>query len=307
MQLGIIKNSNEDYHSGPGISVSGLKLMAKSGMHYWSEYLDPNRKKEQRDGVFAFGTATHCALLEPLEFGKRFDVLPEGLSRRSKEGSALYDSVIASGKTPLRPDEHDLIIRTARSAKAHPEISRLLAMPHITETSLYWRMEVEVGGQVVKVLCKCRPDLMIEPCADFPNGLIFDLKTAESAVLDDFSRAAYRYQYHMQAAWYVDGFQQLYGTEEPPEFWFGVVEKEPPFGCRVYAATEVVAGVEDDAIAPGLLMLGRQEYQGLLDVYAECLVTDQWPGYPQGVTPLPLPGFAQKLVVTEEEIEVRYA
>lgn len=308
MQLGIIRNKNEEYHGGHGISVSGLKALAKSGLHYWSEYLDPSREKAEQSGVLMLGTAIHCEVLEPDAFPYRYVVVPDGIDRRSKIGREFFDEILAEGKTPLRPEDYDLIKRTAASIASHPKVREILAMPHLIETSLYWRESVVIDnetGEVVDVVCKCRPDLMVEPCAAYPNGLIFDLKTAEDADVEDFSRAAFRYQYHMQAAWYADGFQRLYGTAEPPEFWFGAVEKSPPFARRVYSATEFVQD-DDGGISPGVLMLGRQEYQRLLTFFAKCKATNVWPGYEQEVKPLPLPGYAQKLIETNDDIEVEY-
>jgi hypothetical protein len=35
--------NNTDYHAHPAISKSHLDQVAKSPLHYWARYLDPNR------------------------------------------------------------------------------------------------------------------------------------------------------------------------------------------------------------------------------------------------------------------------
>lgn len=62
--------SNDDYHSGPGISKSGLDLIARSPMHYWHAVNSAN--DNQPTAAQAIGTAAHCLILEPEQFAKRY-------------------------------------------------------------------------------------------------------------------------------------------------------------------------------------------------------------------------------------------
>lgn len=268
--------SNHEYHSGIGVSVSGLKLLARSPLHYWAAYVDPARQEKPQTTAQMIGSAVHCAALEPAEFAHRYAVLPDGCDRRTTAGKAIFAELEASGKILLKPDQYDQVMSTADAIRRHPAASLLLAnQAGQAEGSLFWNDD--------GVLCKARPDWCITPCEEFPNGIILDVKTTEDAASQAFAKSAYSYGYHMQAAWYSDGFQRVFETPEPPAFLFVAVEKEHPHGCAVYAAS-----VEQIA-------LGRQQYRRLLALYAKCESSKNWPGYSNTITPLPLPAWAEKL------------
>lgn len=73
MEQGIYDSiSNADYHGGPGISKSGLDLIAKSPAHYF-QAINAANDNEPTDAQ-AFGTAFHALLLEPEEFKKTYMV-----------------------------------------------------------------------------------------------------------------------------------------------------------------------------------------------------------------------------------------
>lgn len=277
MELGIIANSNEEYHAGPGVSVSDLKvLLHQTPLHLWARKFDPARKPQTQTPAKLLGSAIHCATLEPDDFPYRYAVVPEGIDRRSKIGKEFYQELEAGGQSPLTAEQYAAVMSTSTSLRTHPIISYLLSLHGKVEQSMYWR------DKATGVICRMRPDYMIEPCSQFPNGLILDLKSAEDASPVGFAKAAYNYAYHMQAAWYPDGFQQIFGTREAPAFIFGSAEKEAPFAAAVYSASAEQ------------IRLGRYHNRRLLEQYAQCLAADQWPGFNQEASPLALPAWGAK-------------
>lgn len=72
MKPGIYENiSNEEYHSGPGVSNSGLGLIGnKSPLHFRARQLAAN--DNEPTAAQAIGTAFHMLLLEPHEFVKTY-------------------------------------------------------------------------------------------------------------------------------------------------------------------------------------------------------------------------------------------
>ena len=66
-------------------------------------------------------------------------------------------------------------------------------------------------------------------------------------------RSSYKYGYHRQAAFYMDGFNA-------DEFWFAVVEKEAPYRTGLYQASEE------------FINNGRREIGELLDRYREYFI-----------------------------------
>ncbi|MGE5046901.1 exodeoxyribonuclease VIII, partial [Yersinia enterocolitica] len=62
--------SNEDYHSGPGVSKSQLDDVAiNPAILTWKKTAPVDTEKLK---ALDMGTALHCLLLEPEEFDKRF-------------------------------------------------------------------------------------------------------------------------------------------------------------------------------------------------------------------------------------------
>src|SRR5206468_350660 len=68
---------NTTYHDGPGVSNSGLSVLARSAAHYHAAYLDPYREPRKSSPAMEFGTAIHAAILEPFRFVGEYVRKPE--------------------------------------------------------------------------------------------------------------------------------------------------------------------------------------------------------------------------------------
>lgn len=272
--------SNADYHGGPGVSKSGLDLIAKSPLHYWAAYLDPMREPREETAAMRAGTAIHTAVLEPETFLDRYVILPEGLDRRTKEGKAKYETLLAKaeekGADILTYADFDVAMKIKSSCHIHP-MARQLFRDGKAEMSVFWTDE-ETG-----VLCKSRPDWLLGG----ENPAILDLKSTEDASPDGFMRSAYKYRYHVQAAWYLDGLEAAMGVKADA-FMFLAVEKKAPYAAAFYYA--------DDA----MIAAGRAEYRKHLRTFAECQRTGQWPGYESKLLPLSLPKWADVSVLMDD-------
>lgn len=262
--------SNDAYHSGPGISKSGLDVVARSPLHYWAKYLDPNREPSEPTAAMRAGTAIHTAVLEPDLFAVRYHIAPQ-VDRRTKDGKAQWEEAVAAaeaaGAELISAADAEMCRRIAAQVREHPTARKVFATGE-AEMSCYWT-DRETG-----VLCKCRPDWLSLP-------MVVDLKSTEDASRDAFMRSAWNWRYHVQAAWYIDGIEQATG-QRPDAFVFGAFEKSSPYACAFYYA--------DTA----MLEIGRAEYRRLLRIYAECLAADKWPGYDTAVTALTVPTWALK-------------
>jgi len=270
---------NEAYHGHSAVGSSGLKLIARSPLHYWAAYRDPNRKPQEPTPAMKLGTAWHAAIFEPEAFEAEYIEIPEGLDRRTKEGKALFAELEASGKQPLSFDDMARIKAMTASAAAHP-ISKVIFGQDggVAEASLFWT-DATTGAA-----CKIRPDYAVPPCAMFPNGLLVDGKTGEDMSAAGFAKYSMNWDLHIQAAYYADGFQQVHGTSGPPAFIWLAQEKAEPYATAYYSA------------AADFLEFGRREYRRLLGIYADCARNNRWYGYPQTVQPLELPAWAAKQV-----------
>lgn len=272
--------SNEAYHGGAGISKSGLDLIAKSPLHYWTAYLDPAREPREETSAMRVGTAIHTAVLEPGEFFDRYVIVPEGIDRRTKDGKAEYAvleaQAAAKGATLLPYADFKTAMAVKASCHTHP-MAKQMFREGKAEQSVFWTDE-ETG-----VLCKCRPDWLLGG----ENPAILDLKSTVDASPNGFMTSAYKYRYHVQAAWYLDGLEAAMGVK-PDVFMFLAVEKTAPHAAAFYYADEQ------------MIAAGRAEYRKQLRLYAECAATNSWPGYNEKLLPLSLPKWADISALMEE-------
>jgi exodeoxyribonuclease VIII len=276
---------NTAYHAHPAISKSHLDQMARSPLHYWARFLDPNRVVPEPTPAMQIGSAVHTHVLELDQWDARYVTAPEGIDRRTKVGKAEWEvfTTASTGRTVLSRDDADLVMRMGRSVFGHPAAAMLLNMPGKAETTHMWT-DAATGLQ-----CKCRPDWLTDD-----GRLIVDLKTTENASAREFARSIATWRYHVQAAWYLDGIEQATGTR-PEQFIFVTVEKKAPFACAVYAA-------DAEMIAAGAQTAARD-----LELLAICKAADTWPGYSDQIEPISLPawmrpGSTQQQPPTEIEL-----
>jgi len=71
---GLVSQSNEAYHSGPGISSTRLHAIAVSPLNYWDQYVNPAREPREYKHCFAVGDGTHKLVLEPGTFEHTYAV-----------------------------------------------------------------------------------------------------------------------------------------------------------------------------------------------------------------------------------------
>lgn len=259
---------NETYHAGPGISNSGLGDILQSPRHYYARHLDPARPARTPTQPQEDGTIAHCAILEPDQFHERYVVGPD-VSRATK---AWKEACAANpGKTLIKPDQYTRAMLQRDAVWAIPDVAEALSAGR-PEVSAYWN-DPETG-----VLCRCRPDWVHET----PAGVILlDAKTYSDASPREFARQVARMRYYRQASFYSDGYAVASG-KPVLGFVFAAVETNYPFAA---SATML----DEEALA-----VGANEYRRALDIYAECLRTNAWPGYPQSIGVMSLPAWAMR-------------
>lgn len=265
VRAGVYRISNEAYHSGPGISKSGLDRIDQSPLHYWARHLDPDRAPDKETPTLLVGRALHCLALEPEVFSKEFVQAPD-FDRRTKKGKEAEAEFLAAhqGLSLLTAAQMGRVNRMAEALHGHPTASTLLT-GGLREHSLYWRDEE------TDVLCRVRPDYL-------RADAIVDLKTTASASMKDFSKSVANYRYHVQNGFYNEGVRRVLGST-PDTFIFIAVESDAPYAVNCFV-------LDEDARRQG-----RLEFRDNLRTYAECLRNDRWPGYGAGITQLSLPGW----------------
>ncbi|ELM7533720.1 PD-(D/E)XK nuclease-like domain-containing protein, partial [Salmonella enterica] len=190
---------NEAYHAGPGVSKSQLDDIADTpAIYLWRKNAPVDTEKTKSLDT---GTAFHCRVLEPEEFSKRFIIAPEFNRRTSagkEEEKTFLEECARPGRTVLTAEEGRKIELMYQSVMALPLGQWLVESAGYAESSVYWE-DPETG-----ILCRCRPDKIIP---EF--HWIMDVKT--TADIQRFRTAYYDYRYHVQDAFYSDGYRAQFG------------------------------------------------------------------------------------------------
>ena len=261
--LGIIHDLDiEAYHSGPGISKSGLDDMDPPA-RYYALHMDPNRPPRVQTPAQRVGQLAHCAILEPEEFGQRYAVGPD-CSRATKAWKE-FELSIAPGIEAVKPDEAAVAWAQREQVLKLPGMKEILSAG-VAEASAFWE------DPYTGVLCRCRPDFVAD-------AALIDLKTVGRGDVFGFSRQAPKLNYHVQDAFYSWGYAKASGMLER-DFWFLTVESDYP-----YLASRHRLPVE--AKNEGLALVRLK-----LDIYAECLKRNEWPGYPSEIQTVNWPAWA---------------
>lgn len=272
---GIDYHADRDSYSSSLIKLMNVPALAKYQMDNPPEYKD----------CFRIGSAVHKFILERDDFEAEFltgidcprrssdnkmewatwffehgangDLI---VSHKAAEWNPLFEQ--ETGKHMMTPEEIKEIALMAESVAANDEAMTLLE-GGIAEASIYWT-DKETG-----ISLRCRPDYLTRACTD--------LKTCQSASEHAVAREIHNRGYHISAAMYSHGVNEVTGQYAPFVFLF--IEKAPPYLCAVYSMDEESAE------------LGWNTYRAHLNKLAECLETGIWPGIPNNLA-VHLPAYA---------------
>jgi len=253
--------NNADYHADPAISASQLKEISRSPFHYWKRYVDPDRSPSEPTAAMRVGSLAHCAVLEPDELSKRYQLAPD---RRTKEGKAAVIEMAAAGIEAVSEADMVLAVNMAIAVHGHPTAGALLQSGQAEQS--FWWDDIATG-----LRCKCRPDWL-----SVDGATIVDLKTCVDASPAGFASAVGRFSYQLQAVHYLCGTLAT-------RFIFVAVEKSFPYAIGVY---------ELDAQA---MVHGAVLRHNALQILQDCKAVNSWPSYTDdGIQALQLPGWALK-------------
>lgn len=261
---GIYARGTVDYNAIDAVNYSTLKEMARSPKHYAHRL---KHARSQTTSMFR-GSAAHTAIIEPEEFMRRY-VMFDGKRKAGKAWESFEADATAAGKEVLKESEFLEAMAMRDAVRADPIASRYL-IDGQREATLVW-LDPET-----RTLCKGRPDYVTR-VGD--ADVVVDLKTSKDPSPFWFARDVAKYQYHVQAAMYGDGFEVI--TQRPAMSVIIAVENSPPYDVVTYALPEAVLGP------------GRDAYRQWLRTLQECRQEKRWPGYANGFEmTLTLPAWA---------------
>jgi len=274
MRQGIYDLTIRQYHGGMGVSRSGIEEFRRSPLHYWHNYLNPEKIEEERPDIITrrnaldFGNVFHTYILERQEFDRRYLVI-EKCDLRTKAGKEEMERLraTANGRELVCSESFQDVINMERAINNSTSASGLIS-GGLYEKSLFW-IDKDTG-----ILCKVRPDI-------WHNNFVGDLKTTTNAGFDEFSRSVYNFGYHIQAAMIHEALYALKGINMM-NFVFVAIEKDAPHGLAVYRLNE-------NAIRKGIEIFKKTLFE-----IKQCMDDDKWPSYPDAVIDLPAYAYINK-------------
>ena len=255
-----------DYAAIPAISISRLKELRKSPLHYQHALKHP-----KESAALTLGTAAHTATLEPERFAADYAAWGEKTEsgrarpRNGKDWDAF--KLEHSGRTIITADEYATAVSIQQAVRNDPIARVYLEGLGDPEVTMQWN-----DGTFD---CKGRADWWAKFDA---RDVLVGLKTTRDIGERPFKAQAARLGYHMQWAHYADGWKSITGSE--PIMIEIVVESAAP---HVVVCYEIPAEV---------LNRGRDEVAELKLVLAECEASGRWPGPGTELKIMSLPAWA---------------
>lgn len=266
--------SAKEYHQAEGVSSSALRAMR--GRHpYDSLYYRQHPKKPT--AMMQLGTQVHLALFEPNAFERCYVDYPQKsdgkkVPKAGKENERIWEEwtlQLGEDQEGIDAEDREQVYDIVKDLREHELVAALLQKALSFECSMFWE------DQKTGTLCKARPDIVIPEI----KGL-FDLKVTTKADSHSFSHAIEEYGYHVQLHHYAEGARAL--DLEIERLGLIVVERDEPRAIETY----LIPTDEKKAAAT--------EWRELLDQYAECQESGQWPRHTIGFKDIYRPIWAQK-------------
>jgi len=236
------------YESIDALNWSSLKEIYISPRNFlWKHYFPKG------DTVFfSLGRSVHMALLEPDKFENQYVKRPsEWDSWRTNASKEWKKEQIFQGKEILTEDDSRIIENIQVNFAVHPDCKVLE----------FTKKEQIIEWKDNGVKCKGRLDAV-------SNDRVIDIKTTNN-LFDFVRRDFFRYMYHGQLAWYLDGAISAGFTSKKSDVYVIACETKPPFDVAIFE------------ISDEILSVGRNLKNVLLNVWISCKTANIWPGiYP---------------------------
>lgn len=273
---------DEVYHNPecPGISRSGLNMIAESPAKYKYHYIDGNPIEET--DALSFGKGFHKAILQYEEFEKNF-ASDEFAYKLGSRNSNDYKDAVANYKRLcpnvelLKEKEFNSMKLMVKAIKEHP-IASIIFKGGIAEAVLFW-IDPATG-----ILCRCMIDLirddLVLPGHFFAGKhrtkkFIVDLKSTTK--LMEFEKQIGKYRLFCQDPWYQWGMKNVFRDEYA--FLFVAVDKKPIHDIRIGV-------IDNQASTFGSILINYA-----LATYAECKRKNEWPRLNLGIETFKLPEY----------------
>lgn len=263
-----------EYHADPcpepSLSRSTMRdLLSKSPAHVFhgSKRLNPDHEEPEPESKFDLGKAAHALLLE----GDDAMAVCNFDNWRTKDSQTKKAEARANGKIPMLPPDY---------LKTHDMVDA--AIKQISECKELKVKDLKAEGKPEQTYIWKEGDVWLRVRTDWisnDNKLILDYKTTGMlAAPEKFAGHAISMGYDIQRALYPRGVEAVTGTL--PKMVFVVQEDKPPYLCSFIS------------LDPAFIEMGNQKADMAKIIWEQCLAEGKWPGYPNQVCTIDMPGYA---------------
>ena len=254
------------YHADPcpepSLSAStAVTLVEETPLHarHGHPRLNPDHERTDGDAAMKKGSVVHELILGR---GAGFEVLPFK-DLRTNSAKAAFDAAIEDGKTPILAkafDEAQAVAEAVCRRVGATDDCHDFADPDAqSELVMVWQ---DIGG----IWCRSMIDRLT------PRGIIYDIKSSGRGLDTRTLQNRFADGFATQPGFYLRGLEVLWPEMAGRFRWRWVfAEQAAPFAVRVDEA---------DAFA---LKEGAERTEYAMQLWARCLETGHWPGYPRRV------------------------
>jgi exodeoxyribonuclease VIII len=168
------------YHNDMSLSVSGMKNILNTPLHYWHNSGFNKNRENIETPALKTGKLLHTMLLEPEKFNQLYII-------KNNVYSSKVQGFIGEG-------EYNEALNMINIIKENPFYDQFVT-DGFAELSIFWICDN------TKVPCKIR--------IDYLNNYIVDYKTTTSINENFLKSTILKYKYHLQAAFYLYGINQI--------------------------------------------------------------------------------------------------
>lgn len=245
-----IEISNEEYHASEGLSRSKVVDIIESPKYYWQMNLNPERPPREETDSMWFGTALHASILEWDLFKDKYILYKGKGDRKSAEYKEFAKQFAGKNVEILKPNEYNEIINAKNSILSNQIAAKLLD-GGINERSFYYY------DKEINETFRFRPDSLSKLAMS-------DIKKAVSVNKHKYETDAIKFNYPLEAAFYLRYYRLLTGIELE-YFVFIACELKYPYKVRLYM-------YEPDDLADYNRII-----DDAIDIYLTCKQNNKWP------------------------------
>lgn len=234
-----------------------------------------------------WGSGLDCLTLTPFQWEDRFAVKPETYPAPPTHADVKKGLIAAGDPLPWNGNakicQEWLKNQGARilfTAEKHTQLENaakfIFGNQEIADLIYCSRKQIMVGWEYrdkstgIQISGKCLMDLVPDAADPVFGKVLADLKSTTNASRSAWTNKVFDEGYNVQAALFLDAYTLATG-EDRCDWWHIVQESGPPWETLIWPLS--IEFVE----------LGRDNYVRALERYCQCLKTNAWPSYDNGI------------------------